>query len=109
MPMCELTKVSDCKIQLTGALNFDTVPALWNKLVDFFSSMPSILIDLTDIDYCDSAGVALLLECVRFSKTAQKPIQFINLPAQLLALAKATAVDGMLPIYDDNDTNKNSA
>ncbi len=100
-------KVADNKIRLTGALNFDTVPALWRSLSLTLPSMPSIEIDLADVGYCDSGGVALLLECTRLARAEKKLIRFTNMSAQLLALARATAVDGILPIYDDN--NKNSS
>ncbi|MFN7096038.1 MAG: lipid asymmetry maintenance protein MlaB [Gammaproteobacteria bacterium] len=105
MTAIKAKQINANKIQLTGALNFDTVPALRQQFSKWFPFMPDIIIDLAAVIYCDSSGVALLLECLRLAKAGQKKIIFINIPTQLLALAKATAVAEILPIHDNNNTH----
>jgi phospholipid transport system transporter-binding protein len=105
MSAIKLKQIDANKIQLTGALNFDTVPALRQQFTKLFPFMPEIIVDLRAVDYCDSSGVALLLECLRLARARQKKILFTNIPTQLLALARATAVAEILQIHDNNNSN----
>lgn len=105
MTVIKLKQVDANKIQLTGALNFDTVPGLRQQFSKLFPFMPDIIVDLAAVNYCDSSGVALLLESLRLARAGQKRIIFINLPTQLQALARATDVAEILQIHDNNNTN----
>lgn len=93
-----LQKLSNDKIQLTGSLNFATVPALRRQFVEYLPLSSNVIVDLAVVEKCDSSGVSLLLEFLRLSEAAQKNIQFINIPAQLQAVMHAAAVTEILPI-----------
>jgi len=83
---------------LNGALTFKTVPVIWRQGLDLFSEAPSLLLDLSGVIRSDSAGVALLIEWMRFARSKNKPISYINMPSQMLAIVRASSLDTILPL-----------
>ena len=83
---------------LSGTLSFKTVPVIWKHGLDLFNEAPSLLLDLSAIKRSDSAGVALLIEWMRFARSHNKPISYINMPTQMLAIVRASGLDAILPL-----------
>ena len=74
----------------TGALSFETLPAVLAESAQYTArtDLPERLtIDFAGITAVDSSAVALLLEWRREALRLKKVLEFINLPANLLALA----------------------
>ncbi len=81
---------------LEGALSFETVPNVLVQSADYAArtDLPERLtIDFANITGVDSSAVALLLEWRRQAQQKQKTLVFVNLPANLLALASLYGVD----------------
>jgi phospholipid transport system transporter-binding protein len=77
-------------LALTGALSFDTLPGVLSESAEFTArtDLPDRLtIDFAGITAVDSSAVALLLEWRREAQRLGKKLEFVNLPANLLALA----------------------
>lgn len=83
---------------LSGSLTFKTVPMIWRQGLDLFAEAPSLLLDLSAIQRSDSAGVALLIDWLRFARRHNKPISYLNMPAQMLAIVRASSLDTILPL-----------
>lgn len=55
--------VSDGKIRLAGELDVATVPRLRTALAGSLARRPArLILDLTELDFCDSTGLALLVQ-----------------------------------------------
>ena len=77
-------------LALTGALSFETLPEVLAQSAAYTarSDLPERLtIDFAGITAVDSSAVALLLEWRREAQRLKKVLEFVNLPANLLALA----------------------
>ena len=77
-------------LALTGALSFETLPEVLAQSAEYTarSDLPERLtIDFAGITAVDSSAVALLLEWRREAQRLKKVLEFVNLPANLLALA----------------------
>ena len=75
---------------LQGALSFETLPAVLVESDKYAArtDLPDRLtIDFSHITGVDSSAVALLLEWRRRAQLNGKTLTFVNLPANLLALA----------------------
>lgn len=83
---------------LKGVLSFQTVPVIWRHGMDVFRTAPSLVLDLENVTRSDSAGLALLIEWMRFARSLNKPISYINMPSQMLAIARACSLDNILPL-----------
>jgi phospholipid transport system transporter-binding protein len=80
----------DEALALTGALSFETIPAVLAESVAYAErpDLPNQLtIDFSGITGVDSSAVALLLEWRRQAQRRNKRLVFVNLPANLVALA----------------------
>jgi Predicted NTP binding protein (contains STAS domain) len=88
------------RLKVLGVLSFDTVPALWKQARSLFNKneSPSLCIDLGGVTRCDSAGLALLIEWTRSARRARKAIVFMNVPEQMLSLARVSSLEDILPL-----------
>jgi len=84
--------------RVDGELSLDTVSAVVEESGRLFSSVQQLDIDLIDVTKADSAALALLITWMRNAKEANQTISFRNLPPQMLAIAKASSLDSILPI-----------
>lgn len=86
-------------LALEGALSFETLPRVLEES-RAYSSRPDLpdrlTIDFAAITEVDSSAVALLLEWRREAARRGKGLNFVNLPANLLALADLYGVTGLI-------------
>ena len=84
------TAVAGEVLALTGELSFETIPQVLEESAAYVArtDLPDRLtIDFAGITGADSAAVALLLDWRRMAAKRGKTLVFVNLPANLLALA----------------------
>ena len=89
------TSVAGEVLALTGELSFDTIPQVLEESAAYAArtDLPDRLtIDFAGITGVDSAAVALLLDWRRMAVKRGKTLEFVNLPANLLALAELYGV-----------------
>jgi phospholipid transport system transporter-binding protein len=79
---------SDDGIALEGPLTYATVPALETQLRHEFSGhgLPR-RIDLAGVKRADSAGFALMLECLSLARQSEVSLTLANPPFELITLA----------------------
>lgn len=92
MPL-SLTIKSDEWVLLSGDLTFATINKKTARLIDFKKFNPHVVIDFAQIGNSDSAGLALIIEWLKISKTKQTQLRFKNIPLQLLTLAQLSGFD----------------
>jgi phospholipid transport system transporter-binding protein len=86
-------------LALQGALSFETVPRVLVESARYAErpDLPERLtIDFAAITAVDSSAVALLIEWRRQAQRRGKTLVFVNLPANLLALAKLYGVSELI-------------
>ncbi len=84
------------QIIVSGELNFSTVPDLQKKSELLFEDEKTLDIDLSGITGSNSAGLALLIEWIRYSKKQNKPISLHHIPEQLMSIAKVSGVSAII-------------
>ncbi len=84
--------------QVHSELSFSTVPELWRQSQGLFSrpDLPRIELDLSQVRFADSAGLALLVAWVRWARTHGKEIHFTQVPQALSALVEAAGLKALL-------------
>lgn len=81
-----------------GVLSFESVPALSEQAEALFDDQSRVEIDLNDVQRSDSAGVALLVEWMGQAQRRAVEIRYLNVPAQMLAIARVSSLDQILPL-----------
>lgn len=99
MSAVRLEPAGEGRFLLSGTLSFATVPAVWRESAGLFAADPPVLrIDLRGVERSDSAGLALLVEWMREARRHDREIRFVNIPAQMLAIARVSGLDQILPL-----------
>jgi phospholipid transport system transporter-binding protein len=96
MNEARLEPVTAGRFRLEGELSFETVPPLVHRGRSLFESEGEVSLDLAQVTRADSAGVALLIEWRREAQRRGRTIRFENIPAQMQAIARLSAVDQLL-------------
>ncbi|MEE9423059.1 MAG: STAS domain-containing protein [Gammaproteobacteria bacterium] len=84
------------QIQITGVLDYDTVPALLAQYRTQLASLPVWEIDLANVERSNSAGLALLITWLREARQQEKPVRLLNIPEQMLQIARVSDLEEML-------------
>lgn len=103
LSQAEIKQMNPQQYLISGTVDFSTVPDLMKRVVDFFKSYKKpaakqsvaekIMIDLSPITDCNSAGLALLLEIDKYARSKNINVHFENLPDTLLTIARAYGVE----------------
>ena len=94
----EVKVKSDGQFLITGDLDFHTVPNILDASKSLFAGGQSITVDLSGVESSNSAGLALLIEWMRYAESKNCSITFQNLPDQMKQVAQLCGVDEKLPV-----------
>lgn len=78
---------------IDGDLTFSSIDKQTVRAVDFLTKSKHITIDLGGVGSSDSAGLALMIEWIKYTRHHRSQIMFKNIPEQLLNLAKLSGFD----------------
>lgn len=93
-----ITSKSPTEFHLSGILDFDNVSGVLQEASEIINrSTAEVKFDFSGISQSNSAGLALLTALLRHAHETNKNILFLHLPAKLLAAAKISDLDTILP------------
>lgn len=61
---------------------------------------PQLVVDLTGVDFIDSAGIGLLVEAYKRSQAANGSFALAGTPPPVQRLLGVTGLDAVFPMYD---------
>jgi phospholipid transport system transporter-binding protein len=93
--MSKLTIVNDepGRFIVDGDLTFSTMDKNTVSTFAFLTTGKQITLDLGKVGNADSAGLALMLEWIKHARTKRVQLRFINVPGQILNLAKLSGLE----------------
>jgi phospholipid transport system transporter-binding protein len=83
---------------LEGELGFASVPAILAHPGADITATEEVEVDLKGVTRADSAGLALLVAWLRESESLGQKIAFLNVPPQLLSIARVSGLDEILSL-----------
>ncbi len=84
------------RLIISGDLNFSTVTTLWKQSLPLLSAVEEINFDLSQVKSSNSAGLALLLEWLKYAKRVKKTIRFSEIPNQLKSILSAGGIEDLI-------------
>lgn len=93
-----ITADPDGRVSVRGALTLATVGDWLTASQELFQSGSNLVFDFSATEECDSAAVALLVEWWRQAQQAGCTIRFQSVPGSLLAIARLSEVEHLLPL-----------
>jgi phospholipid transport system transporter-binding protein len=94
----QLVESDDGSWLLQGDLDFSSVLSVLQHAGVNMLGNNQLRVDLKGVTRADSAGLALLVEWLRESEIAGNSIEFVNVPAQLLSIARVCGLDDILSL-----------
>lgn len=92
----ELKDLGDGRFELSGEMSFGTVDRILRRSESAFRSHQRVEVDFGGVDKADSAGLALLLEWKAAARRNSHLIDYVAIPASVLAIAQTTDVEHLL-------------
>lgn len=98
--MSATTSATADTLALSGVLDAASVVALQAEGRAWLAACvaPVCRLDLSAVGYSSSAGLALLLDWLRAAAASGKTLRIDNMPADMVALARVSGLDAMLPL-----------
>lgn len=78
---------------INGDLTFASIDQHTVKSFTFLKSAKEVSLDLSKVSNTDSAGLALMIEWIKYCRHNRVQLSFKNIPEQLLTLAKLSGFD----------------
>ncbi len=97
MAKAHLEAAGEGRYRLVGEVLFANVSGLRQQSLSLFTR-GDLELDLAGVERADSAALALLLEWMRLGRGSGYTIRYRNLPEQLLAIARASDLEEVLPL-----------
>ena len=97
----EVLEAAPNRLQVKGALTFETARRAREaalQILERSSSRDPVVVDCGGVDESDSAGLAVLLDFLRNAEARGRAVQFVNLPAGILAAANISEVTPILGV-----------
>ncbi|MFW6278124.1 MAG: STAS domain-containing protein [Halorhodospira sp.] len=101
MSEARLEQTPEGNLRVLGALDFLSVPALWQQGRTLLEAGDACEVDLAGVERTDSAGVALLVDWTRHARAHAGTLRLRHIPAQMSAIVQVSGVQAVLDIADD--------
>lgn len=98
MNTVSLDQSGEGRFAVVGDMIFSTVGDLLERSVEIFSYSSGLEIDLVGVERADSAGLALLIEWMKYAKRNGCGIDFLNMPGQMRAISRTSELDEVLRV-----------
>jgi anti-sigma B factor antagonist len=89
-------------VSISGRVAIDTSSRMRDRLADALRSKPdAITIDLSQVDYMDTSGLATLIEAMRLARMQKTELLLRGVQEQPRYLLKVSDLDHVFPIEED--------
>jgi anti-sigma B factor antagonist len=90
----------DCTIlHLTGEIDLSRSPAARSAILDCLQQQQNLLVDLAEVSYIDSSGVASLVEGFQVSRQNNLAFALIGVSDAAMNVLRLARLDQVFPIF----------
>lgn len=87
-------------MDVVGQIDMGTSPALRKALLESLSGTERVAINLTEVTYIDSSGIASLLEVLQEAKKSKRRVILFGLTPSVLYVLQLTRLTGIFEIKE---------
>lgn len=98
MTSAQLEHLGTGRFRLNGRLDVDSAIELVDHVSELMDGSHDCRIDLSGIEHSGSAGLALLIEWMKVARERDIVLHYVNMPSQMLAIARVSGLDAVLPL-----------
>ena len=96
MTAATLSVVAEGHGELAGDLDFSTVPEIWPAVQKLLTSTDTLTLSLARVGRANSAGLVMLMEALDLARTRHARLRLLDVPEELLDLARMSGCEGLL-------------
>jgi anti-sigma B factor antagonist len=90
-------------VRLDGEVDLDRSPAIRKVLLDCIARKMDVLVDLSQVEYIDSSGIASLVEGLQAANGNGTGFGLISVSGQVQRVMELARLDKVFAIHDDLD------
>jgi anti-sigma B factor antagonist len=87
-------------VDVVGQIDMGTSPSLRKSLLESLTGTERVAINLTEVTYIDSSGIASLLEVLQGAQKAKKRVILFGLTPAVLYVLQLTRLTGVFEIHE---------
>lgn len=97
----EITERGNSRIlHISGEVDMYSSPILRDKIMSLIKKkIPIILIDLKEVSYMDSSGIATFVEGLKSLRAYNGRMKFYNIPREIMEIFRFARLDNIFEIY----------
>ncbi|MGW7461876.1 STAS domain-containing protein [Streptomyces sp. NPDC054797] len=84
---------------VTGALDLHTAPRLGEQATNLLTTHPHLVLDMSQVTFCDSSGLNTLLRLCRHAATVGGSLALAAVPAQAMRLLSVTGTNAVFTLH----------
>ncbi len=92
----ELNDLGGGNFEITGDMSFETAEFILRASQRVFEQHENVRVDMSAVEKADSAGLALLLEWMSWARQGVAKIDFVAIPASVLAIAQTAELENLV-------------
>jgi len=91
-----LTESGDAHWELSGVLDFASVPGIWPRLEGLVQAGGDLTLSLSGVEQANSAGLVLLVEARDLARRVGCRLQLTDVPGDLMDLARMSRCERLV-------------
>lgn len=104
--------MSDCRtrseqgfqvLALSGEVDLSWSGDIRRRILDSLRAEGAVLVELSEVSYIDSSGIAALVEGYQTARTNDQRFGLVNVSQAVMSVLKLARLDEVFPIYSSVD------
>lgn len=88
-------------VRLEGSVDLEHSPDIRNTLLAAVERLPHILVDLSEVTYIDSSGIACLVEALQTIRAKGGDLGLVSVSTQAMRVLQLARLDMVFAIHED--------
>ncbi len=88
-------------IRLAGSVDLEHAPEIRQRLLDAVAERVDIFVDLSEVTYIDSSGIACLVEALQAARDHSASLGLVAVSRQAMRVLELARLDMVFSIHDD--------
>lgn len=88
-------------VHLSGSVDLEHSPEIRRRLLDAVAKGGDVLVDLAEVGYIDSSGIACLVEALQVARTQGGELGLVSVSLQAMRVLELARLDLVFPVHRD--------
>ena len=90
-------------LSLNGEVDLNCSPDARKQILKYLNNKENLLVDMSEVEYIDSSGVASLVEGFQLSRSLKLDFALVGVSRPAMQVLQLAKLDKIFPVYDSID------